>query len=98
MSDGNAAHILAAIDSFGTALRAEMVTLRSDIMARIDSLQDRLTTEQEGGIVTPGAAERAERIAKSTRTDMKAPSRSCATASPSGRLRLTQTQRLLRLK
>jgi hypothetical protein len=51
---------------------AELASVRAEIMAPIDRLQDRLTADQEGGIVTIGAAERAERIAKAIRDEMRA--------------------------
>lgn len=59
--------ILAALDN----LRRDLASARSDIMARIDRLQDRLVAEQEGSIVNLAAAERAERIARGTRDDLR---------------------------
>jgi hypothetical protein len=67
VSDDPTARILAAIES----VRTEVTTLRADMMARLDRLQDRLTTQREAAVVNFGAAERAERIAKATREDVQ---------------------------
>lgn len=43
MSDDPTVRILAAIEN----VRKELTTLRADMMARLDRLQDRLTTQRE---------------------------------------------------
>jgi hypothetical protein len=52
-----------------TDLRADVTTFRTDVMARIDRLQDALTEQRQSDVVTFGAAERAEQIAKAARED-----------------------------
>lgn len=46
--------------------------LRSDLMARMDRLQDALTAQHDADVVNYGAAERAERIAQSAREEVRA--------------------------
>ncbi len=52
------------------ALEAKLFSVRAEIMARIDRLQDVLTLGREADIVTFGAPERAEKIAKATREEI----------------------------
>lgn len=49
------------------AMKKELLTTRSEIMDRIDRLQDTLTNTRDGEIVTLGTAERAEKIARDAR-------------------------------
>src|SRR5438270_8380817 len=51
------------------ALSVDVSTLRTDLMARIDRLQDALTQQRVSDVVTYAAAERAETIAKATRSE-----------------------------
>ena len=52
-------------------LEASQLQYRTDMMDRIDRLQNTLTTHQESGIVTLGAGERAERIAKAASDEVR---------------------------
>ena len=68
MSDDPIARILAAIER----LEAGQDRLRGDLMARMDRLQDALTLQHDDVIVSMGAAERAERIARSALEETRA--------------------------
>ena len=48
---------------------SELATLRTDVMARIDHLQDALTEQRQSDVVTVATADRAERIVKSLQED-----------------------------
>ena len=52
-------------------LRIDLIRTRTDVMERIDRMQDALTARQEGEVVTLGVAERAERMAKATQDDVR---------------------------
>ncbi len=54
-----------------TSLRDELIRTRTELMARMDRLQNVLTTAREGDVVNIGIAERAERIAKGTQEDLR---------------------------
>jgi hypothetical protein len=71
--------ILAPIGENGTEVRAaiaevraELVRVRTDVMDRIDRLQDTITTVRDEDAFNFGAAERAERIALDTREEVRA--------------------------
>jgi hypothetical protein len=51
------------------ATRDDVAQTRSEIMARIDRLQDAVTLQHEERIVDIGSAERAERLAKAAQED-----------------------------
>lgn len=51
------------------ATKADLAATRAEIMFRIDRLQDRLVAEQNGG--ETGPAERAERVARDTRDELR---------------------------
>jgi len=51
--------------------RAELSAMRAAIMNRIDQLQDALTAQPQGDIVTWSAAARAEQIAKDARDELR---------------------------
>src|SRR6184192_3260046 len=48
-------------------LKDELTALRTDVMARIDRLQDAMTRQREFDVVNFSAGERAEKIAKDAR-------------------------------
>ena len=52
------------------ALQTELASVRADVMGRVDRLQGRLAAEPEGA-VSVGAAERAERLARDARDEMR---------------------------
>jgi hypothetical protein len=53
-------------------LEAGQTSLRVDLMARMDRLQDAVTLQHEERIVDIGSAERAERLAKAAQADAAA--------------------------
>lgn len=53
-----------------TALDAKVTAFRAETMDRIDRLQDQLTARREGDVVVFDAAERAEKVAISTREEV----------------------------
>ena len=54
-----------------SAMRAEMATMRADIRARIDRLQEDLTRQWESNVVELGTAEMALRKNDTTRSDVQ---------------------------
>lgn len=75
---GDILNLLAAQHSHWTELTARMdrleaaqIQYRTDMMERIDRLQNTLTTQRESEIVTLGAGERAERIAKAASDEVR---------------------------
>ena len=82
MSDDPTARILAALERLAAGqdrLRAdfdkrggEIDRLRGDLMARMDRLQDAITLQHDDVIVSMGAAERAERIARGASEETRA--------------------------
>lgn len=71
MSDDPLADIRDALASISArmATRDDVAQTRSEIMARIDRLQDAVTLQHEERIVDIGSAERAERLAKAAQED-----------------------------
>ncbi len=64
MSDDMMPRVLAALERLVKGqdqLRTDLIRTRPEIMERIDRLQDALTPQHQGEIVTLGVAERAER-------------------------------------
>ena len=75
MSEDQAARILAALDRLeaGQAkLEAGQVQLRVDLMARIDRVQDTLTTVRDDITVVMGRADQAHRAADNVRDELRA--------------------------
>ena len=65
------ADMVTRADLADMATRAELSAMRAAIMNRIDQLQDALTAQPQGDIVTWSAAARAEQIAKDARDELR---------------------------
>ena len=82
MSDDQIARILAALERLETGqaqlatdvttLRTDVTTLRTEVMARIDRLQNTVTTIRDDITVNMGRADQAHRAADNVRDELRA--------------------------